>query len=431
MLFLIFISKKPCEVLFLDSVIEDVRVRKILDSRGNPTVEVDIITWNGFGRASAPSGASTGSREVASFPKGGVDQVISEVEDVISSELIGMAAEDISDIDSVLKEIDGTDNMSAIGGNTTVAVSMAAAKAAAMSYNLPLYAFLGGNFVNEMPYPLGNMMNGGAHAGPNAPDIQEFLVVPIGAANMTEAVFANVAVHKKLKELIARKDSNFTGGKGDEGGWIPNITNDQALEIQSQACQEVGDELGFAIRPGLDMASSEFWDAKAGKYVYGQDGIERDVGEQVEYVKDLIETYNMIYVEDPFDEKDFEGFAELTSKVGKRCRICGDDLFVTNSEILSEGIEKKAANAIIIKPNQIGSLSETYKTVKLAKENDVMPVVSHRSGETTDETIAHLAVAFGAPMIKTGAIGGERIAKLNELIRIEEELSNPRMAKLF
>ena len=405
MLFLIFISKKPCEVLFLDSVIEDVRVRKILDSRGNPTVEVDIITWNGFGRAAAPSGASTGSREVASFPKGGVDQVISEVEDVISSELIGMAAEDISDIDSVLKEIDGTDNMSAIGGNTTVAVSMAAAKAAAMSYNLPLYAFLGGNFVNEMPYPLGNMMNGGAHAGPNAPDIQEFLVVPIGAANMTEAVFANVAVHKKLKELISKKDSNFTGGKGDEGGWIPNITNDQALEIQSQACQEVGDELGFAIRPGLDMASSEFWDAKAGKYVYGQDGIERDVGEQVEYVKDLIETYNMIYVEDPFDEKDFEGFAELTSKVG--------------------------ANAIIIKPNQIGSLSETYKTVKLAKENDVMPVVSHRSGETTDETIAHLAVAFGAPMIKTGAIGGERIAKLNELIRIEEELSNPRMAKLF
>lgn len=415
----------------MDSVIEDVRVRKVLDSRGNPTVEVDIITWNGFGRAAAPSGASTGSREVQSFPQGGVDQVIGEVEDLIASELIGMSAEDIEDIDLVLKEIDGTDNMSAIGGNTSVAVSMAAAKAAAVSYNLPLYSFLGGNFVNELPYPLGNMMNGGVHAGPNAPDIQEFLVVPVGANDVKEAVFANVAIHKKLKELITKKDSNFTGGKGDEGGWIPNITNDQALEIQSQACEEVGDELGFLIRPALDMAASEFWDGDKQKYVYTQDGIERDIGEQVEYVKDLIETYKMFYVEDPFDEKDHEGFSQLTAKVGDKCRICGDDLFVTNPELLAEGINKDLANAIIIKPNQIGSLTDTYATVKLAKEHGIMPVVSHRSGETTDETIAHLAVAFGTPMIKTGAVGGERIAKLNELIRIEEELTNPKMVDLF
>ena len=415
----------------MDSVIEDVRVRKILDSRGNPTVEVDIITWNGFGRAAAPSGASTGSREVVSFPEGGVSQVITEVEDLISSELIGMAAEDIEDIDEILKEIDGTDNLSAIGGNTTVAVSMAAAKAAAMSYNLPLYNFLGGNFIKEMPYPLGNMMNGGAHAGPNAPDIQEFLVVPVGASDITEAVFANVEVHKRLKELISKKDPNFTGGKGDEGGWIPNITNDQALEIQAQACEEVGDELGFIIKPGLDMASSEFWSEEEGKYVYGQDGLKRDSGDQVDYVKDLIDTYHMFYVEDPFDEKDFDGFAELTAKVGSKCRICGDDLFVTNAELLAYGIERKAANAIIIKPNQIGTLTDTYETVRLAKENNVMPVVSHRSGETCDETIAHLAIAFGAPMIKTGAVGGERIAKLNELIRIEDEMSNPRMANLY
>lgn len=415
----------------MDSVIEDVRVRKILDSRGNPTVEVDIITWNGFGRAAAPSGASTGSREVVSFPEGGVSQVITEVEDLISSELIGMAAEDIEDIDEVLKEIDGTDNLSAIGGNTTVAVSMAAAKAAAMSYNLPLYNFLGGNFIKEIPYPLGNMMNGGAHAGSNAPDIQEFLVVPVGASDITEAVFANVEVHKRLKELISKKDPNFTGGKGDEGGWIPNITNDQALEIQAQACEEVGDELGFIIKPGLDMASSEFWSEEEGKYVYGQDGLKRDSGDQVDYVKDLIDTYHMFYVEDPFDEKDFDGFAELTAKVGSKCRICGDDLFVTNAEFLAYGIERKAANAIIIKPNQIGTLTDTYETVRLAKENNVMPVVSHRSGETCDETIAHLAIAFGAPMIKTGAVGGERIAKLNELIRIEDEMSNPRMANLY
>ena len=415
----------------MDSVIEDVRVRKILDSRGNPTVEVDIVTWNGFGRAAAPSGASTGSREVTSFPEGGVSQVITEVEDLISSELIGMAAEDIEDIDEILKEIDGTDNLSAIGGNTTVAVSMAAAKAAAVSYNLPLYNFLGGNFKKEIPYPLGNMMNGGAHAGPNAPDIQEFLVVPVGANDITEAVFANVEVHKRLKELISKKDPNFTGGKGDEGGWIPNITNDQALEIQAQACEEISDELGFIIKPGLDMASSEFWDDGEEKYVYGQDGVKRDTGEQVDYVKDLIDTYHMFYVEDPFDERDFEGFAELTAKSGDNCYICGDDLFVTNSELLAKGIEMDAANAIIIKPNQVGTLTDTYETVRLAKENGIMPVVSHRSGETCDETIAHLAIAFGAPMIKTGAIGGERIAKLNELIRIEDEMSNPRMADLL
>lgn len=412
----------------MDSIIEDVQVRKILDSRGNPTVEVDVITWNGFGRAAAPSGASTGSREVVSFPEGGVDLIISEVEDVIASELIGMDAEDITTIDEILREVDGTDNLSAIGGNTTVAVSMAVAKAGASSYNMPLYKYVGGNFVNELPFPLGNMMNGGAHAGINAPDIQEFLVVPIGAKNMVEAVFANASIHKKLKELIQKKDSNFTGGKGDEGGWVPNITNDDALEIQAQACEEVGDELGIVIKPSLDMAASELWDAKKEKYVYAQDGIERDTGEQIDYVKDIIDTYGMFYVEDPFDEADFDGFSQLTAKVGNKCLICGDDLFVTNKEILSKGIEVKAANAIIIKPNQIGSLSETYATVKLAKENNVVPVVSHRSGETTDDTIAHLAVGFGAPMIKTGAIGGERIAKLNELIRIEEELSNPKMA---
>jgi enolase len=414
-------------VFFLDSIIEDVQVRKILDSRGNPTIEVEVLTWNGSGRAAAPSGASTGSREVVSFPEGGVDRVVSEMEDFIASELIGLDAHDITTIDGVIREIDATDNLSAIGGNTAVAISMAVVKAAASSYNMPLYKYIGGNWVNEMPYPLGNMMNGGAHAGTNAPDIQEFLVVPTGAKNVSDAIFANASVHKRLKELIQTKDPNFTGGKGDECGWIPNITNDNALEIQAQACEEVGDELGIEIRPSLDMAASELWDADKQKYVYSQDGVERDTGDQIDFVKDIIDTYKMFYVEDPFDESDFEGFAQLTAKVGNECLICGDDLFVTNKELLAKGIEMNAANAIIIKPNQIGSLSETYATVKLAKENGIVPVVSHRSGETTDETIAHLAVGFASPMIKTGAIGGERIAKLNELIRIEEELPNPKM----
>ena len=413
----------------MNSIIEDVQVRKILDSRGNPTIEVDVITWSGFGRAAAPSGASTGSREVVSFPEGGVDIVVSEMEDLIASELIGMDACDVATIDEVLKEIDGTDNLAAIGGNTTVAISMAVAKAAASSYNMPLYQYIGGNFTNELPYPLGNMMNGGAHAGVNAPDIQEFLVVPIGATNMVDGIFANASIHKKLKELIQSKDSNFTGGKGDEGGWVPNITNADALEIQAQACEEVGDEIGIEIRPALDMAASEMWDANEQKYVYAQDGIKRDTGDQIDFVKEIIDTYKMFYVEDPFDESDFEGFAQLTSKVGDKCLICGDDLFTTNKELLAKGIEMNAANAIIIKPNQIGSLSETHATVKLAKENGIVPVVSHRSGETTDDTIAHLAVGFNSPMIKTGAIGGERIAKLNELIRIEEKLPNSIMGK--
>lgn len=411
----------------MDSIIEDIRVRKILDSRGNPTLEVDVITWNGFGRAAAPSGASTGAREVVAFPTGGVDKIIGEVEDIISSELIGMDAEDLNEIDLVLKEIDGTENLSSIGGNTTVAVSMATAKAAASSYNMPLYRFLGGNMPNEIPFPLGNMINGGAHAGKNAPDIQEFLVIPVGAENITEAVFTNVNVHRKVRELIQLKDQSFTGGKGDEGGWAPNLTNEEALEIQVKSCQAVTDETGVEVKPALDMAASEMWDSNEEKYIYQREGVKRTTGEQVDFVEEIIDTYGFYYVEDPIREDDFDGFSELTSKAGGKCLICGDDLFVTNAEILEEGIQKKAANSIIIKPNQIGTLSDTYQTVELARNNKYVPVVSHRSGETTDETIAHLAVAFASPIIKTGALGGERIAKLNELIRIEEEITNPVM----
>lgn len=414
----------------MDSIIEDIRVRKILDSRGNPTLEVDVITWNGFGRAAAPSGASTGSREVVAFPEGGVDKIIGELEDVISTELIGLDAEDLREIDLVLKEIDGTENLSSLGGNTTVAVSMATAKAAASSYNLPLYRFLGGNLPTSIPYPLGNMINGGAHAGKNAPDIQEFLVLPVGAEDITEAVFTNTAVHRRIREKIQAKDKLFTGGKGDEGGWAPNLSNQEALEIQASSCSEVSDETGVLVKPCLDMAASEFWDQEKEKYIYSKEGVERDTAEQVEYVAELIDTYGMYYVEDPIQEGDMEGLAQLTRKAGDQCLICGDDTFVTNAAILEEGIRVGAGNAIIIKPNQIGTLTDTYQTVELARTHGYTPVVSHRSGETTDETIAHLAVALNCPIIKTGALGGERIAKLNELIRIEEELSSAQMADL-
>ena len=412
----------------MSSVIENIRIRKILDSRGNATVEIDITTENGFGRAAAPSGASTGAMEVVAFPKEGIDGVITTFNERVKGDLVGVSADETVLIDDILKEIDGTDNLSSLGGNITVAISLAAAKAAASSFNMSLYQFLGGNLKNEIPYPLGNMINGGAHAGKNAPDIQEFLVVPVGAKNITEAVFANSSIHKKIGELIKVKDSQFTGGKGDEGGWAPNLSNYEALEIQSRACEEISDETGIKVRPSLDLAPSELWDGS--KYIYRREGVNRDTGEQIDFVEEIIDNYKMFFVEDPLREGDFDGFSQLTKRVGDRCIICGDDIFVTNAEILSRGIEKKAANAIIIKPNQIGTLSDTYKTVKLAKDNNYTPVVSHRSGETTDETIAHLAVAFGAPLIKTGAIGGERIAKLNELIRIQEEMPSSVMAKL-
>ncbi|MGF7118213.1 phosphopyruvate hydratase [Methanobacterium oryzae] len=413
----------------MSSIIEDMNIEKILDSRGNPTVEVSILTENGFGRAAAPSGASTGVREVTSFPEKGID-AIDEIEETISREIIGIYADEINTIDALLKELDGTDNLSRLGGNIIVAVSMAAAKAAASSYNLPLYSFLGGNMKKEIPYPLGNMINGGAHAGKNAPDIQEFLVVPIGAKNITEAVFANSNVHKRIGELIKAKDSTFTGGKGDEGGWAPNLTNEEALSIQARACEEVSDETGVKVRPSMDVASSSLWDSSKEKYIYEREGVERDTSEQIDFIEGIIDTYNMFFMEDPLHEADFEAFAELTKRVGNKCLICGDDIFVTDAEILQEGINRGAANSIIIKPNQIGTLTDTYETVTLAKDNGYVPVVSHRSGETTDETIAHLAVAFSCPLIKTGALGGERIAKLNELIRIEKSMEMSRMAKI-
>lgn len=423
----------------MDSIIENVLIRKISDSRGNPTVEVEIITTNGNGIAAAPSGASTGALEVTAFPPMGIDKLISEHGSEIVSKLKGLPVENIRIIDEIMKNLDGTEDLSTFGGNTIVAISLAAAKAAASSHDMPLYRFLGNNLLNEIPYPLGNMINGGVHVGKTrqvetswigAPDIQEFLVVPAGATNIKEAIFANSAVHKKIGDLIRTKDPLFTGGKGDEGGWAPNLSDYEALEIQSKACEEVGNELGIEIKLALDLAPSGLWDNTKKVYVYGRQNVTRDTGEQIDFVTEIIDTYDLFYVEDPLHENDFEGFAELTRKVGDQCIICGDDIFVTNADILSKGIEIGAANAIIIKPNQIGTLSDAYETVKLAKDNDYIPVVSHRSGETTDETIAHLAVAFSCPLIKTGAIGGERIAKLNELIRIEEKMTNPTMAKL-
>ena len=414
----------------MSTIIEEVKAREILNSRGNLTIEVDIFTLDGFGRASAPSGASTGRAEAMPFPEGGVKEAVKKVEEAIAPEIIGLYADDQEEIDAILHEIDGTENFRNIGGNTAYAVSLAVADAAADSYGLPLYQYLGGSMNSCLPYPLGNVIGGGKHASGKATDIQEFLVLPLGAESFSAAVEANAAIHRKLKGVLGKLDASFTGGKGDEGAWAPNISNDEALEALSNVCQEVAEELGFESRVGVDVAASSLWDPEKELYVYKRDNVERDSGEQIEYILSLIEKYNLVYVEDPLREDDFEGFKELTSKA-HGCLICGDDLFVTNVNRLRKGISIHAGNAIIIKMNQVGTLTDTWKATRLAQENGYVPVVSHRSGETEASHIAHLAVALNAPIIKTGVVGGERIAKLNELIRIEDDLGErARMASL-
>ena len=407
----------------MSSIIEDVMARKLFNSRGQETIEVDIITTDGFGRAAAPAGASKGKAEVLSYPEGGVDAAIKKLEELVLPELIGMDAEEQNEIDAILHEIDATKNFASIGGNTVFAISVANAEAAATSYDLPLFQYLSGYLGNELPYPLGNVLGGGKHAIGKTADIQEYLVIPFKARSFTEAATANTIVHKKIGALLRKADPNFTGGRGDEGAWAPNIKNEEALKIVTKACEDVSEEMCIECRPGLDIAASSFWDPKEQVYTYSMERKNRDSGEQLEFMIHLIEEYNLAYVEDPFNEDDYESFAELTKKV-KNCLICGDDLFVTNRERLTQGIKMGAGNSIIVKTNQIGTLTDAWETTRLAKGAGYVPVMSHRSGETTDTHIAHLAVGFSCPIIKTGVLHGERIAKINELIRIEENLGN-------
>jgi enolase len=397
--------------------------RKLFNSRGQETIEVDIITTDGFGSAAAPAGASKGKAEVVSYPTGGVDAAIQKLEELVVPELIGMDAEEQNEIDALLHEIDGTDNFSNIGGNTVFAISVANAEAAATSYDLPLFQHLSGYLANELPYPLGNVLGGGKHALGKTTDIQEYLVIPFNASCFAEAAKANIMVHNKIGALLRKADPNFTGGRGDEGAWAPNIKNEEALKIVAKACEAVSAELDIECRPCLDVAASSFWNPKEDVYVYSMEGKKLDTGEQLEFMLHLIEEYNLAYVEDPFDEDDYESFAELTKKVDN-CLICGDDLFVTNREKLANGIEMCAGNSIIIKTNQVGTLTDAWETTRLAKRAGYVPVMSHRSGETNDTHLAHLAVGFSCPVIKTGVLSGERVAKINELIRIEENLGN-------
>jgi enolase len=397
------------------TIICEIHLRMILDSRGNPTVEADVYAENGFGRAAAPSGASTGLYEAKVKEPG---PAIGFAEKNLIPSLIGQDSRDQVAIDGILREIDGTGDFSSLGANVAVAVSLANAKAAASSLGLELYEYLGGAFVPSLPLPLGNVIGGGAHAE-NATEIQEFLIVPTGASGPKEAVFANAAVHKAIKSIL--KGRRIACGKGDEGAWAPSITDAEAFEIVSEAAGTVSDELDLSMRIGLDVAASQLWHEDGAFYHYRDKN--RTTEDQISYISELVDRYDLIYVEDPLHEEDFSGFSDLTAQVGDRCLICGDDLFVTSVSRIFEGVEQGSANCVLIKPNQVGTLSDTFEAVHLAHSNGMDTVMSHRSGETTDATIAHLATAFHCIFLKTGVVGGERTAKLNELIRIEEQIA--------
>jgi enolase len=407
----------------VSSIIEDIIARKIFNNRGEETIEVDVITTNGFGRSSAPAGKSRGKAEVVYYPQGGVEQAVKKVDDLIAPELAGLNSDFQEEIDSTLHEIDGTNNFKLIGGNTAFAISLANAEAAANSHGLLLFQFLGGNNANTLPYPLGNCISGGKHARGKAPDIQEFLALPHGSETFLEAATANTQIHSKIAETLKKKDKLFNGGKSSEGAWIAHIDNETAFETIAKACEEVGNELDFECGFGIDVAASSIWKEKEEKYDYESEGKKRDTGEQLEYLLDLIEKYHLAYVEDPFHEEDFESTAELTKKA-RNCLVCGDDLFTTNNERLNQGVKIGAANAIIIKVNQIGTLTDAAETIETAQRNGYTCVMSHRSGDTCDWHIAHLAVAYKCPIIKTGIAEGARIAKINELIRVEHFLGN-------
>ncbi|MBX0285024.1 phosphopyruvate hydratase [Haloarcula salinisoli] len=397
------------------TLITDIRLRRVLDSRGNATVEADVLTESGgFGRGKAPSGASTGEYEALELP---AQEAIANAREDALPRLVGeVHAGNQRDVDNALRAADGTDDFSSIGANSAVAISMAAAAAGADVLGAPLYQHLGGTFRgNEFPTPLGNIVGGGEHAA-DATNIQEFLSAPIGAPSVEEAVFANAAVHQEVHDMLA--DRGIPAGKGDEGAWAPSVSDDEAFEIMAEAVETVADDVGFAIQFGLDVAGAELYDDEEDGYVF-DDGV-KSTDEMIDYIAQKVEEYDLVYVEDPLDENDYEGHAELTERVGDQTLICGDDLFVTNVSRLQTGIQQDAGNSILIKPNQIGTLSDAVDAIELATENGYASVVSHRSGETEDTTIAHLAVATGAEFIKTGAVGGERTAKLNELIRIED-----------
>jgi enolase len=413
------------------TTIIDVKAREILDSRGNPTVEAEVTLSSGaIGRAAVPSGASTGKHEAVELRDGdkkryggkGVLTAVQNVNEIIGSHIVGLDATQQTVIDEALLELDGTPNKRKLGANAILGVSIATAKAAAAVLGLPLYQYLGGVNAHLLPVPMMNILNGGEHADNNL-DIQEFMIVPVGAKSFREALRKGVEVFHALKKILAKK--GLITSVGDEGGFAPNLgSNAEALDCIMEAIKAAGFSPGKDIMIALDSAASEFFDKKSGKYVLkAEKKPEKSVGAMIEYYSALAKEYPIVSIEDGLGEDDWDGWQALTKKMGDKIQLVGDDLFVTNTKRLREGIEKNVANSILIKFNQIGTVTETLRAIELAKSAGYTSVISHRSGETEDATIADVAVATNAGQIKTGSASrSDRVAKYNQLLRIEEEL---------
>jgi enolase len=412
------------------SIIIDIFAREILDSRGNPTVEVEIATESGgFGRASVPSGASTGAFEAVELRDGdkkrymgkGVLKAVENVNEIIAPKLIGMDAANQTAIDRIMIDLDGTDNKGSLGANAILGVSMACARASADVVGLPLYQYLGGVNAKTLPVPMMNILNGGEHADNNV-DIQEFMVMPVGAESFKEALRMGAEVFHKLKKVLKEKGLNTA--VGDEGGFAPNLSsNEEALATIVEAIKEAGYEPGKDIMLALDVAATELYDKESSKYILKHEGKELTASEFVDFYSQMVEKYPIISIEDGLDEEDWEGWKIMTEKLGDKVQLVGDDLFVTNTERLAKGIGSGIANSILIKLNQIGTITETLDAIEMAKRAGYTAVISHRSGETSDNTIADLVIAVNAGQIKTGAPSrSDRVSKYNQLLRLEEKL---------
>jgi enolase len=399
--------------------ITSLRGRIVFNSRGSKTIEVDIVTDNRFiGRACAPSGASVGKFEAQSFPENKAEKALAALNDN-SEKFVGLQAEDMKAVYDALRSIDKTDNYSKIGGSVAYALSIAAVDSAAKALSVPLFKLLKPNKPYRFPFPLGNILGGGAHAGPGTPDLQEILACPVGAKDIVEALEMNFKLHAETRKVIESIDRRFTYGRGDEGGWAPNVNNDQALEIVEKAVRNCGFALGRDMAIGIDFASSSFWDEEKEVYDYARQGLKRDTGEQIEFANRLVRDYKLVYAEDPVQQGDFQSMAVLTKKNPKTL-VTGDDMLVTNAVKVKEAVKYGACSGAILKVNQAGSLYDAMKFAEECKKNNIKIITSHRSGESVNSHISHIAIATGSKMLKSGVLGGERIAKLNELVRLTE-----------
>ncbi len=401
------------------SKITSISGRILYNSRGSKTIEVDIESDKHFlGRVCAPSGASVGKHEAIDFPNGKPEESLKILKEN-SGKFLNLDPTDLKSVHDILRTIDETENYSKIGGAFAFAVTIAAMESASKAAGEPLFKILSNETEFRFPFPLGNILGGGAHAGPGTPDIQEILICATGSNTIKDAIETNLSVHKELRSVLEKNDPSFTNGRGDKGGWAPKLTNERALELSAKACENLGFTLGKEVSLGVDFASSTQWDEEKKIYVYNRAGFENSSKEQIEFASKIIEKYKLVFAEDAVHEEAFEDMAELTAKFPNTL-ITGDDLIVTNKEILKKAISEKSCNAAILKVNQAGSLFDALEFAKEANENNIKLITSHRSGESTDSHISHIGIATKSKMLKVGVVGGERLAKLNELIRLSD-----------